>query len=76
MQNGSYILNDMKFDEHIKAMGDRELSEFTARLAYSSSIRVSSLESKNKKFMAASGGAGAVITATIIGIIEYFRRGG
>lgn len=75
MPNGKYILNDLEFERQIREMGDRELSEFTAKLAYSSAIRISSLEGKSKKIMAASGGAGAIITGIIIGLIEYFRRG-
>lgn len=76
MPNGKYILNDLEFNTRIKSMGDRELSEFTAKLSYSNAIRIMSLEGKNKKVMAASGGAGALITGIAVGVIEYFRRSG
>ena len=33
MPNGQYIINDLKFNDMIKGMGDRELLEFTVRLS-------------------------------------------
>ena len=74
MPNGRYILNDLEFDKEIKAMGDRELMEFTAKLSYSNAIRIISLEGKNRKAMGAVGGAGALIGVAIASLIDYFIR--
>ena len=77
MPNGKYILNDLEFENQIKGMGDRELMEYTARLSYSTTIRCSNLEGQNHKRLGITGGAGALLGASVAGIIDYFiKRGG
>lgn len=76
MPNGKYVLQDLELNKEIKTMSDRELSEFSVRLAYSNAIRITSLEGRNKKAMGASGGAGVFIGGIIVGVMDYFRRGG
>ena len=73
MDYGKYVLNDLKLEETIKGMGDRELLEFTVRLSYSNAIRIFNLEGQNKKRLGITGGIGVFIGGIIIGVIEYFR---
>lgn len=74
MPNGKYILNDLEFEDHIKNMSDRELMEFSARLGYSNTIRITSLESRGKRTMGAMGGVGALIGAFVMGALDYILR--
>jgi len=74
MPNGRYILNDLEFNKEIRAMSDRDLLEFTTKLAYSNAIRITSLESRNRKTMGVIGGVGGVIGAAIAATIDYFMR--
>ena len=74
MPNGRYILNDLEFEQQMKEMSDRELLEFTARLGYTNCIRVQALERRNKRTMAASGGAGGIMGVAIAATIDYFLR--
>ena len=74
MDYGKYVLNDLKLEETIKGMGDRELLEFTVRLSYSNAIRISGLEGQNKKRLGMVGTAGVFVGGLIIGLIEFIRR--
>ncbi len=74
---GRYVLNDLDFENTIKEMDDRELQLFTARLAYSNSIRLFNLENVTRKRLGLVGGIGVFVGGIIIGAIDYFsRRGG
>jgi hypothetical protein len=72
MPNGQYILNDLEFDTKIKGMNDRTLAEFTAKLAYSNAIRITSLENANKEKMGIAGGAGALLGGVIAAAVNFF----
>ena len=74
MPNGQYILNDLKFNQEIRCMDDRALAEYTAKLAYSNAIRITSLENVNKKKMGIAGGIGSIIGAGIACLIDYLVR--
>ncbi len=74
MPNGGYVLNDLKFNNEIRAMSDRDLMEFTAKLSYGNAIRISSLESRGKKTIGAIGGASALLGATIVAVLDYITR--
>ena len=74
---GRYVLNDLDFENTIKEMDDRELQLFTARLAYSNSIRLFNLENVTRKRLGLVGGIGVFVGGIIIGAIDYIRtRGG
>ena len=74
MPNGKYVLQDMDFDEKIKEMNDRELLEFTARLGYSNTIRITTLENRDKKSMGFIGGASGLLGGIIVFVLDYFVR--
>ena len=83
MPNGRYVLNDLEFENQIRDMNDRQLLEFTARQSYEITIfahdtekRVKNLEGKGKKTTAITGGAGSLIGAAIIAVINYFTTRG
>jgi hypothetical protein len=76
MANGRYILNDLEFKNKIAEMNDRALMEFTAELAYSSAIRVTSLENQSKKSFGVTGGVSAFFGAAIAATVDYFMRRG
>lgn len=83
MSNGKNMLNDMEFEHRLAEMGDNqtELIKFVARQQYEMSKRcpvheqrIGKLESRTKKGMAASGGAGVTITAIVWWLIELFSK--
>ena len=81
MPNGRYWLNDLELESRMKEMSDRELLEFTARQSYEVCIvaqdnrkRVEKLEGKNNKMFGVSSGAGTIIGAAIVTVINYFMR--
>lgn len=80
--NGTDINSDLEFEQHIAELSDRGLIEFVARQQRDMSKvcpahdrRLKKVESRTKKELGVSGGLGALITAVILGVIEYFRRG-
>ncbi len=75
------MLDDLGFERQIKELSDRGLGEFTARQVFearkdihSNTSRIKSLEGKNKKVFAITGGAGTIIGGAIIGVINYFTN--
>jgi len=74
LPNGRYVLNDLEFDKEIKAMSDRDLMEFTAKLSYGNTIRISTLEGRSKRTMGFIGGIGAISGAAIASVLDYFIR--
>lgn len=75
------MLNDLDFEKRIKELDDRGLQEFTARQVYevrkdvsSNTKRIVSLEHKNKKVFAITGGLGSIFGGAIIAVINYFTR--
>jgi len=83
MQNGKKILNELEFEQHISKLDDRGLIEFVARQQYDMSIlcpihsdKIKKLESRSRKQIGASGGAGAVSGGLVMGAIDYFLRRG
>ena len=81
MSNGKCILNELDFEKSIQDMPDRQLLEFVARQNFETSlrcqrhdVRISTLESGNKKQSGIVGAVSGTITAIIIGIIGYFTN--
>jgi len=81
MPNGKYILNELDFEKRISGMGDRDLLEFVARQNYETCIRcekhhtrITALENQSKKIPGIFGGIAGLITAVVVGIINYFVR--
>lgn len=75
------ILDDLEFERQMAELSDRGLGEFTARQVFearkdihSNTRRIRSLESKNKKIFAISGGAGTMIGGAIVAVINYFTN--
>lgn len=83
MPNGKNLINEMDYQERIKIMPDRQLSEFTATKVYETLVivqnnvkRISKLESKDRKTFGLTGGIGGVIGAAIAVFVEFFIRRG
>jgi len=81
MPNGKSVVNELEFEERIKALPDRELLEFVARQNYETSIkcpiqdrRITSLERGSRKTSGITGGATGGIIAAIVAIISYLRN--
>ena len=81
MPNGKYVINDLDFEKRISGMGDRDLLEFVARQDYETCFRcekhdkrITSLENQSRKISGIAGGTAGLITAIIVGIINYFVR--
>jgi len=81
MPNGRYVLNDLEFEKRISNMDDRDLLEFVARQSYETCIhvekhsnRIMALENQSKKISGIFGGIAGLISAIIVGIINYFVR--
>jgi len=75
------MLNDLEFESKIKTMADRELLEFTARQVFSVSQlcpthhkRIKSLENRDKKNFAITGGVGAIIGTVLASALDYLLR--
>jgi len=82
MPNGRELINEMDYRERIKAMGERELSEFTAMQIYEACLiqkqhdkRITSLERRDRRSFGYTGGIGGVIGAALAVLVEFlFRR--
>ena len=81
MPNGKYILNELDFEKRISGMGDRDLLEFVARQNYETCIRcekhnsrITALENQSKKISGIFGGIAGLISAIVVGIVNYFVR--
>ena len=81
MPNGKSLINEMDYQGRIKAMGDRELSEFTAMQIYETCItlqthdkRIHSLEKRGRKTIGFTGGLGAFAGAIIAVLFDFFAR--
>ena len=81
MPNGNYVTNELDFEKLISGMGDRTLLEFVARQNYATSIqlgkhsnRITMLENQSKKISGVVGGIAGLISAIVVGIINYFVR--
>ena len=81
MPNGSYVTNELDFEKRISCMADRQLLEFVARQNYDTSIkldkhsfRITALENQSKKISGIFGGIAGLISAIVVGIINYFIR--
>ena len=79
MPNG--INYDLDFERQISQMPDRDLLEFVARQSYETCIhvekhsnRIMALENQSKKISGIFGGIAGLISAIIVGIINYFVR--
>ena len=79
MVSGRGVLNELEFEKKMCGMQDRQLLEFVARQNYetclrceSHDIRISSLESGNRKASGIKGSITGTITGIIIGNISYF----
>ena len=83
MPNGLEFLDELALETHIKKMGDRELSEFTARQIYdvcnltrSNERRIVTLEKRGNKLIGLVGSLGALLGAAFMAAIEYLIRRG
>ena len=81
MPNGNYVNQELDFEKRISKMPDRQLLEFVARQNYETSIqlgkhssRITSLENQSRKISGIFGGIAGLISAIIVGIINYFVR--
>jgi hypothetical protein len=81
MNKNTAFSNDLKVEEQIKEMGDRDLLEFVARqtsilvgVVNLQDKRISKVEAKDSRIMGIVGGFGTVIGAIIVGTINYFIR--
>ena len=71
---GRYVINDLEFEKELSQMNTDDKLNFIARLSYSNSIRISSLEAGNKKTLGIIGGAGGILGVAIASIIDYILR--
>lgn len=83
MSNGTNMLNELEFEQHIAKLDDRGLIEFVARQQYEMSKvcplhdrRLKKIEGRTKKELGASGGIGAIAGGIIMGLVDYFLRRG
>ena len=79
MPNGNYVNQELEFEKRITGMGDRDLLEFVARQNYDTSIkldkhgqRIFLLENQSKKISGIFGGIAGLISAIVVGTINYF----
>lgn len=79
--SGKNMLNEMEFSKRLKEMGDRELSEFTARQAYETRIivetnvyRIGKLENRDRRTSGLIGGAGVFFGGAVVAVVEFFRK--
>lgn len=77
MPNG--ILSEAEFENEIKNLSDRQLSEFVARQVYdickqreAEDKRIAVLEGRDKKFAGALGGVSGAVGAILVSVIDYF----
>lgn len=78
------INEEMEFEQHISAMNDRQLLEFTARQVYSvqrlcpvHGERISELEKadkNDKKRLGITGTISGTIVGAVIGLVDYFAK--
>ena len=75
------MLNDAEFENEIREMSDRQLSEFTARqvLGLCKRIkgnegRITSLEGRSKKAFGITGGISGALGAAVVALIDYFAK--
>jgi len=75
------ILDDLEFEEKIRALPDRELIEFNARQLFllrkdyqSVQNRLKRLENRDRKFYGIIGATGTFVGAIIVSGIEYIRK--
>ena len=81
MPNGNYVNRELDFEERIAKMPDRILLEYVARQNYETCIRcenhnsrIAALEGESKKISGIFGGVAGLISATVVGVINYFIR--
>ena len=81
MPNGNYVNSELEFERNIASFKDRELLEFVARQNYETclrcakhDLRIAALEHESKKISGITGGIAGLISAIVIGIINYFVR--
>ncbi len=81
MSNGNYVNSELEFERNISALPDRELLEFVARQNYETCIRcekhnarIVALENQSKKISGIAGGIAGLISAIVVGVINYFVR--
>ena len=81
MPNGNYVNQELEFEKRIAGMGERALLEFVARQNYETcircekhSVRITALENQSKKISGIFGGIAGLVSAVVIGIINYFVR--
>ena len=77
MPNG--INYELDFEKRINEMADRQLLEFVARQTFEITskckdydVKISSLETGDRKVSSIAGGISGTVTSIIIGIINYF----
>jgi len=71
---GRYVINDLEFEKELTQMNTDDKLNFIARLAYSNSMRICSLESRNRKTMGFIGGAGGILGVAIASALDFFLR--
>lgn len=81
MANGQELNDELEFRQHISALKDRELIEFTALQSYKTCTvinnheqRITSLEKRDRKAFGMGSGIGASIS-TVVYTILYFITG-
>jgi len=81
MPNGNYVNSELEFEKQISGMADRALLEFVARQNYETclrcdkhNVRITALENESRKISGITGGIAGLISAVVIGIINYFVR--
>jgi hypothetical protein len=81
MPNGNYVNSELEFERSIARMPDRTLLEFVARQNYETcircdkhNVRITALENQSKKISGITGGIAGLVSAVVIGIINYFVR--
>ena len=72
------IINEAEFENAIRTMSDRQLTEFTARQIFDvckncavQSARLDVLEGRDKKFVGVVGGVGGVLGGAIIAVLNW-----
>jgi len=74
------VNDELEFRNNIRQMKSRELSEFTALQVYDLNIiarsngkRITRLEVRDRRWVGIGGGIGAVVSASLYAVFNYFR---
>ncbi len=75
------MVNEAEFENEMKEMSDRQLSEFTARQIVAickrcttEDVRITALEGQSKKAFGITGGVSGAVGAAVIAILDFIIK--